>query len=114
MNAEMRTNERILSAPFSSVRVNNDFTQNHHQTHYNNPLISIIMMWFPMIDLNMNTATVVIIVMACLCLMALMKLTLSIFVDLFKINEKTQRLRTSVPCPHCILEMYNMNKNKPK
>jgi hypothetical protein len=37
----MRTNERILNGPFSSVQVKNHLTQNHHQIHLMNPLISL-------------------------------------------------------------------------
>ncbi|CAF1497458.1 unnamed protein product [Adineta steineri] len=40
MNPEMRTNERILNGPFSSVQVKNHLTQNHNQIHMN-PLISL-------------------------------------------------------------------------
>ncbi|CAF4792765.1 unnamed protein product [Rotaria socialis] len=40
MNPEMRTNERILNGPFSSVQVKNRLTQHHNQIHMN-PLISL-------------------------------------------------------------------------
>ncbi|CAF1551109.1 unnamed protein product [Adineta ricciae] len=131
MKPERRTNERILSAPFSSVDVKNHLTQNHNQIHMN-PLISLrdfhlhanaskipqfnitniiqrpTIMFSIDDNFKLDSNMLMIIILTGLFLLVLAKFTTSIIMDIFKLYQQGLHFHYPVPHHHVIIDFQHV------